>query len=264
MQLQIKYMKKLKNIIKKYKYIYWKIQMEKNNKNLESLRKKIEEIDSQILDLLEKRSVSSFEIGQIKQKENRQNNYIKYSAFRPIREAEIHKKINMKIENNKNYNDFAIHHIWRTIIAASTLLQNDIQIYIDRKDKEILQRYSDYFFGFNIDCRVFSRQNFNNLIQDVSNIFFIILKNDEKEELNIFKYNQQILFVELSDFLIKNEASKNKVFMIANTDEDRLKNLPYLLYTKDESSNSYMLEIKDENPVDIGKCQLLGKYIKLF
>ena len=77
-------------------------------------RKKIDEIDLQLLELLNKRSRCAMEIGKIKKKKN-------LPAWSPEREAEIHKQISAA--NQGPLGDAAVRRLFERIIDEARSLE---------------------------------------------------------------------------------------------------------------------------------------------
>ncbi len=102
---------------------------------INKLRKQIDKIDIQILDLLKKRSKIAVSIG----KEKKSNN-----LFRPERQASILKKILKK--NNNNIKPSHVLSLWRTIFLSQIDIQGGIKIIISNNIfKSYIKTVYDYF-----------------------------------------------------------------------------------------------------------------------
>ncbi|MBC2576422.1 chorismate mutase [Peptostreptococcus canis] len=91
--------------------------MEKENRELEKLREKIDFVDREIISLLEKRINIAIDIGILK-KEN------SLAIFDEKREVEVLGKVNNTI-TNKNLEKYIID-IYKVVIEQSKLVQKDI------------------------------------------------------------------------------------------------------------------------------------------
>lgn len=91
--------------------------MEKENRELEKLREKIDFVDREIISLLEKRINIAIDIGILK-KEN------SLAIFDEKREVEVLGKVNNTIMN-KNFEKYIID-IYKVVIEQSKLVQKDI------------------------------------------------------------------------------------------------------------------------------------------
>ncbi len=89
---------------------------EKNNKELKEIRKKIDEIDDTIVDLLNKRANAVIKIGNLKKSLN-------LEISQPKREEEIQERIKSKTTIFKKK---SLDAIWKEIISASKLIQGTI------------------------------------------------------------------------------------------------------------------------------------------
>lgn len=83
---------------------------------LERLRKEIDNIDNEIVELLNKRGEIVIKVGRLK-------NELKLEIKQPIREKRLVERIEAK---SKNYNKKDIQAIWKEIIKASRKLQNKV------------------------------------------------------------------------------------------------------------------------------------------
>lgn len=88
-------------------------------KKLKILRKKIDEIDDQILTLLNKRARTTMEIAKVKKRE-------KVEYYLPHREEEIYKRL--KKRNRGPFPDKALEEVYREIISASRSLEKSLRI----------------------------------------------------------------------------------------------------------------------------------------
>ncbi len=91
--------------------------MQDNEIKLKSLREEIDEIDSKLIDLIDKRTQVVLSIS---------SNKVSGSAIRTAREAEVLRKILTKTPNN--FPKKAIIRIWRELISVYSQLQNSFSI----------------------------------------------------------------------------------------------------------------------------------------
>jgi chorismate mutase len=113
------------------------------SKNLQDLRKKIDMIDREILDLLIKRCDSVKEVGKLKSATAHENSFC---FIKPAREASLVKNI-----LNNWQGDFpkeALAQIWRIIISASTSLEQEISILVSDSDLEDYYLIREYYGSF--------------------------------------------------------------------------------------------------------------------
>ncbi|MED1781329.1 bifunctional 3-deoxy-7-phosphoheptulonate synthase/chorismate mutase [Brevibacillus fortis] len=96
---------------------------------IETMRKQIDEINLQILELINKRATLVQELGKEKEKQGS-------NRFDPERERQM---LNLLVENNKGpFNDNAIRHLFKQIFQASLVLQDDDKkkvLLVSRKKK---------------------------------------------------------------------------------------------------------------------------------
>src|SRR3972149_4943677 len=91
----------------------------KKRDHINALRKKIDEIDTELLKALNKRSGYVVEIGRIKLEENKE-------VYSPEREREIYKRLTLL--NKGPLPDAAVRHIFREIMSASISLEKPLKI----------------------------------------------------------------------------------------------------------------------------------------
>ena len=89
---------------------------EKNSQKLDDLRKLINEIDDDIIDLLNKRANTVIKIGNLKKSLN-------LETFQPKREEEVKERIRSK---STIFNKKSLDAIWNEIMSASKLIQGTI------------------------------------------------------------------------------------------------------------------------------------------
>ena len=88
--------------------------------DIDKLRKKIDSIDNDILNLLNKRSVIATKIGKIKKKNGKSTNY-----YRPERQINILRRL-IKTKKNTLEIPFIIN-LWKIIFFFQTKLQGKIK-----------------------------------------------------------------------------------------------------------------------------------------
>ena len=137
-------------------------------KDLNSLRKKIDTLDSEILKALSKRAKIAIEIGEIK-KENKEKN----NLFRPERQSFILKRL---FQNNEKYlKQSHIFSIWRTIFFSQTELQGDLKVYVLRSATKKQLEDIITFFGPEKKLKYLrsNKEGFNILKKDSNSILFL-------------------------------------------------------------------------------------------
>ncbi|KAI7905525.1 Prephenate dehydratase-domain-containing protein [Cokeromyces recurvatus] len=95
--------------------------------DLVSLRKKIDSLDTTIVNILNERARVSLDIGAAKKKNNQnEENVDNVQVYRPGREKEIYEKLTRM--NAGPLNNESLHAIFREIMSASIALQKDVSM----------------------------------------------------------------------------------------------------------------------------------------
>ena len=124
--------------------------------HIDKLRKQIDKIDFQILDLLKKRSKISENIG----KEKKSNN-----LFRPERQASILRNILKK--NGNNLNPLHILSFWRSIFLSQIDLQGGIKLILSNNiANSYIKTVYDYFSH---DIEIITMNNTSKALEKVYN-----------------------------------------------------------------------------------------------
>ncbi len=250
------------------------------SQKLNAIRNEIDAIDHQVLELLHRRAVCSRNVVNAK-KSQEQERGISTSIFRPLRELSIHQKLEAIIEKQDvHYSKLALHHIWRTIIAASVCMQGNLNVYCQAEKKHELQRYCDYIFGFQAQCQFLDNSHIIDVMYKTEQAIVSFALNDDMAE-KLLHENQKRdnnfhakLFMELS-FIDMSASSdkknnvmdiKEKKFLVVQCHEKDMQTLPNLVLknakTQSQGKAQYSLimqDASDESEVD-GVC--LGKYVQ--
>ena len=105
-----------------------------NNVELEILRNKIDDIDSNLCQLIKERQALATEIMSAKK-----GNF----PFDPVREEELIKKL-----VNSGLDKFLVEKVWRQIISSNLSIQKVLNIGVAGSDDEIKSAYSAHFGNY--------------------------------------------------------------------------------------------------------------------
>ena len=102
------------------------------DEKLNSVRKKIDDIDNKILNLIEERSIIAQEVIKAKNNQN---------IFNPIREEKLIKNL---VSKNKKLKPDYIENIWRLLIIENLFLQGGVKVFLS-PEKEVKETVNWYF-----------------------------------------------------------------------------------------------------------------------
>ena len=133
-------------------------------KNINKLRKEIDQIDNKILNLLKNRSKIAIKIGSLKKADLNNTN-----LFRPERQVEILNRLFAK--KNDFFKEEDIFNFWREVFSHQTNLQGNLEFlvpkFLGKIDKDII------FFSFGINTKI-------NLFEDYNKAFSLVKSKRNK------------------------------------------------------------------------------------
>lgn len=194
--------------------------------SINSLRKKIDNIDNELAKLLKERSEIVHEVGVLKHKSGAAK-----SMVRPGREAGMIRKVAKR--DLGIFPKYAASLLWRLIISASISLEEKITILVDKNDKNVIAPVNNYYAG----------------------ILEVLEKNNVKEILAAAAKNKKFIAVIPTEGSFYKDSSVKKLFSGENSlkifgiipfvYEKKPKNFYYLVgrATPEETDNDISLFI---------------------
>ena len=215
-------------------------------KNLDKLRKKIDLIDDEILELLKNRSKIALDIGNLKNKNSKNSN-----LFRPERQI----KILSRLFSNKNslFSEQDILNLWKEIFFHQTNLQGGIEFIISETLNKSEKKIIFDAFGYNIIFKTYKSLVKAFLKIKKNNNKLLILPYPGKVKRNDWWVNKNfknLFIISVIPFINKND-SEPKLVVVS-------KDKPIL-----EGNNSFLymsqISIKEKNLKKIN--QLKSNYL---
>lgn len=212
---------------------------------LQKIRKEIDAIDSQIIDLLKKRIGFVEEVGRIKAKSAKTG----MSFIRSGREASMLRDLTKKIDNK--FPPAAIASIWRMIISTSLNTEHPLNIAAYTSSDENCYWLAREYYGSFIDIK--KDTSAENIIKNVAsgevsvgvlpieNSSWWVRPDNEKNNIYIFA---KIPFIE------QKRAPQSPVFAIANVIPEQTEDDVSVIAVKSDSKEQ-IVKIFNENNINI-------------
>ncbi|MEM7026875.1 MAG: prephenate dehydratase [Pseudomonadota bacterium] len=153
--------------------------MTDNKKNLEDLRKEIDSLDQQLLDLISQRALVAKQVAEVKQAEDENTSF-----YRPEREAQILRKT---IENNNGpLPDEDMARLFREIMSACLALEQPLDIAYLGPEGTFTQTAALKHFGHSVNVTAFSSidQIFREVESGASNYGVVPVENSIEGVVN--------------------------------------------------------------------------------
>ena len=143
--------------------------------DIDKLRKKIDSIDNDILNLLNKRSVIATKIGKIKKKNGKSTNY-----YRPERQINILRRL-IKTKKNTLEIPFIIN-LWKIIFFFQTKLQGKIKYIVPKNfsntDISLIINYLGQEVKFEFKNNI--ETAFNDTLKNMNSLLFLPYPSENK------------------------------------------------------------------------------------
>lgn len=178
---------------------------EQKNQELKDIRKKIDEIDNEIINLLNKRANAVIKIGNLKKSLN-------LEIFQPKREEEVKRRLKAK---STIFKKTSIDAIWNEIISASKLVQGTITKvgYLGPLGTFTHQAALDFFAKAGTQFIPYDSmpEIFSNIEKDMLNYGIIPFENSlqgtVRETLDLLIENDLVIYGEIDVRIIQNLIS---------------------------------------------------------
>ncbi|MBJ57072.1 MAG: hypothetical protein CMP24_02380 [Rickettsiales bacterium] len=192
--------------------------------DIDKLRKKIDSIDNDILNLLNKRSVIATKIGKIKKKNGKSTNY-----YRPERQINILRRL-IKTKKNTLEIPFIIN-LWKIIFFFQTKLQGKIKYIVPKNfsntDISLIINYLGQEVKFEFKNNI--ETAFNDTLKNMNSLLFLPYPSENKncKWWTDVKVNSLFVIASVPIILGKNQKPK---LVILSQNKPVLKNNNNFLY----------------------------------
>ena len=220
------------------------------------LRKKIDKIDLQILNLLDKRTKLAENIGKEKRSKN---------LFRPERQANILKNL---LKSDNEINPSFILAFWRSIFLSQIDIQGGIKLIMSKGIAKFNVKTVYDYFSHDVD--IITINNFKKALEKLSkekNSLLILPypSNNEKSKWWISKEVEKFYAIAALPFFLKKK--KYPSLVIISKYKPSIEKDCFLLYRSKYllKEKNLKLEIKsNEMYLYKSDCEIENKYLKLF
>ena len=220
------------------------------------LRKKIDKIDLQILNLLNKRSKIAENIGKEKRSKN---------LFRPERQANILKNL---LKSDNEINPSFILALWRSIFLSQIDIQGGIKLIMSKSIAKLNVKTVYDYFSHDVD--IITINNFKKALEKLSkekNSLLILPYpgNKEKSKWWTKKEVEKFYAVATLPFFLKKKKCPNLI--IISKYKPLLGKDCFILYRSKYLLKEQNLELEtkiNKNYLYKSDCEIKNKYLKLF